>query len=214
MTGVKWQGAIIVSSWWKHPSQLDIWSRCGPSAWAQRSHSVTRVLLCWRTNAQAKNIQCQMTIWMFNFSSKNGISKVGVQRMGRGKHIFLTQKEQAPSLFILCRKKKWKHRTNHIFLKAKNGENKHNAPNYRRTIRTHTLPSTHSKLQSHPDLRWTHSSQWDENYFLNSAPTKQSFNTLQIKFRPTNPKSMKHSSNNELEEAHTIVRKQKQIIWF
>lgn len=112
-----------------------------------------------KDNAQAKNIQCQVTIWMFYFSSKNGISKVGVQRMGRGKHIFLTQKEQAPSLFILCRKKKWKHRSNHIFLKEKNGENKHNAPNYRRTVQTHTLPSTHSKLQSHPDLRWTHSSQ-------------------------------------------------------
>lgn len=34
------------------------------------------------------------------------------------------------------------------------------------------------------------------------------------KFKPTNPKSMKHSSNNELEEAHTVVHKQKQIIWF
>lgn len=29
------------------------------------------------------------------------------------------------------------------------------------------------------------------------------------KFKPTNPKSMKHSSNNELEEAHTVVHKQK-----
>lgn len=88
MTGVKWQGAIIVSSWWKHPSQLHIWSRCGLSAWAQRSHSVTRVLLCGRTNAQAKNIQCQVTIWMFYFSSKTVSAKLGCRGWGGGSPSF------------------------------------------------------------------------------------------------------------------------------
>lgn len=157
MTGVKWQGAIIVSSWWKHPSQLDIWSRCGLSAWAQRSHSVTRVLLCWRTNARAKNIQCQMTIRMFDFSNKTVSAKLGCRGWGGGSTSF-SHKGAGPFSVHPLQKKKMKTQEQPHFFQ---GEYKHNAQNYRRTVQTratqHTqeaAESSRSEMDTQFSVRW------------------------------------------------------------
>lgn len=180
MTGVKWQGARIVSSdenthhSWTYGAAVD----CQPEP---NVHTQWHVCFCVEGQTlEPKTFSVKWRFGCLTSAVKRYQQSWGAED-GEGEAHLSHTKEQAPSLFILCRKKKWKHRSNHIFSKGKiSTTHKTTDVQFK-----HELPSTHRKLQSHPDLRWTHSSQWDENDFLHSAhfysvhQYQQAFNTLQ-----------------------------------